>query len=131
MPPANAHRVRLVTQLPMAQVAEIFRRAVRVSWFSENITGAGTTFEQPYGDAFDQLDTDPADFAIVAELGGRGLEIQGSSVHMYMWDRGSKREIHLLVSKHLLAVGMKAQRKIDRFIADLRSADSTTTVTDR
>jgi hypothetical protein len=115
----------------MAQVAEKFRIAMRVSWVSENITGAGTTFGQPYGDAFDQLDNDQADFAIVAKLGGRGAEIQGSSVHMYMWDRGSKREIDLLVSKHLLAMGAKANRKIDRFINDLRAADSTAVVTNR
>ena len=131
MPPSNAHRVQIITQLPMSQVADIFRHAMRVSWASEHITGAGTTFEQPYGDAFDQLDGDPADFAVVAKLGGRGAEIQGSSVHMYMWDRGAKREIDLLVSKHLLALGVKANRKIDRFIVDLRAADPSTSVVNR
>jgi hypothetical protein len=104
----------------LAQVGDVFRRAMRVSWLSENITGAGTTFERAYGDAFDDLDTNPADFAIVAKLGGRGAEIQGSSVHMYVWDRGDKREIDLLVSKHLFALGVKANRKIDRFIDQIR-----------
>jgi hypothetical protein len=104
---------------------------MRVSWLSENITGAGTTFDRAYEDAFDGLDSDPADFSIAAKLGGRGAEIQGSSVHMYIWDRGDKREVHLLISRHLLAIGFKANRKIDRFIRQLEAIDTSTTVVNR
>lgn len=129
MPPSDAHRVRVVTRLTLQDISEIFRRAMRVSWISENITGAGTTFERPYGDVFDELNADPADFSIIANMGGRGAEIQGSSVHMYAWDKGDHREVHLLVSRKLLSFGAKANKKIGRFVQHIRTSDASTTVT--
>lgn len=118
----------MTTGLAIEEIAEIFRSAMRVSWLSENITGAGTTFEAPRGDAFTQLQSDPPDFAVMALLGGRGAEIQKSAVHMYAWDRGERREVALTTVKNLGALGAKAARKIRRFTDGVRSADASATL---
>lgn len=116
--------VEIDTAVPMQEVADLFRRAMRVSWVSENITGAGTTFDSPRGSVFDNLDNDPPDFSVMATLGGRGAEIQKSAVHMHMWNRGDRREILLGVGRNLGAFGVKANRKIRRFITALEAEDA-------
>jgi hypothetical protein len=121
--------VEIKTKLTMNQSAQLFREAMRVSWLSENITGAGTTFEETPSGAFDSLNADPADFSVMATLGGRGAEIQKSAVHMYMWDRGDHREIVLGIGKNLGALGIKANSKIRRFAAALQAADPSTSYT--
>lgn len=118
----------MTTALSLEEIAEIFRRAMRVSWVSENITGAGTTFEAPQGNAFSQLQTDTPDFSVMALLGGRGADIQKSAVHMYAWDRKERREVQLVVAKNLGAFGVKATSKIRRFADEIRSTDSSATV---
>ncbi|MFC4506948.1 MULTISPECIES: hypothetical protein [Streptomyces] len=115
--------VEITTQASMEEAADLFRSAMRVSWWNENITGAGTTFEQPRGSVFDQLHQDRPDFAVMALLGGRGAEIQKSAVHMYMWDRGAHREIALGVGRNLGSFGIKANRKIRRFVDALSDVD--------
>ncbi|MDG9708550.1 hypothetical protein [Streptomyces sp. DH10] len=115
--------VEITTQLSMAEAADVFRGAMRVSWWNENITGAGTTFEEPRGSVFDTVAEDRPDFAVVALLGGRGAEIQKSAVHMYMWDRGAHREIMLGVGRNLGAFGIKANRKIRRYVDALTDLD--------
>ncbi|MEV7994569.1 hypothetical protein AB0O67_22425 [Streptomyces sp. NPDC086077] len=115
--------VEITTQASMAEAADVFRRAMRVSWWSEHITGAGTTFEEPRASVFEQLHQDKPDFAVMALLGGRGAEIQKSAVHMYMWDRGGHREIALGVGRNLASFGLKANRKIRRFVDDLSDVD--------
>ena len=115
--------VEIITQLSMAEAADVFRGAMRVSWWSENITGAGTTFEGPRGSVFDTVAQDRPDFTVMALLGGRGAEIQKSAVHMYMWDRGAHREIALGVGRNLAAFGIKANRKIRRFVDELTELD--------
>lgn len=115
--------VEIITRLSMAEAADVFRGAMRVSWWSEHITGAGTTFEQPTGSVFDHLQEDRPDFAVMALLGGRGADIQKSAVHMYMWDRGAHREIALGVGRNLASFGIKANRKIRRFVDTLSEID--------
>ncbi|MFI6333511.1 hypothetical protein [Streptomyces sp. NPDC050535] len=115
--------VEIVTEASTQDAAALFRRAMRVSWFSENITGAGTVFDEPRGSVFDNLNQDPPDFAVVAVLGGRGAEIQKSAVHMYVWDRRGRREIRLGVARNLGALGFKAKNKIRRFVAALEEID--------
>ncbi|MFF0204856.1 hypothetical protein [Streptomyces sp. NPDC005017] len=115
--------VEIRTQLSMAEAADVFRQAMRVSWWNENITGAGTTFEQPSGSVFDSVAEDLPDFAVMALLGGRGAEIQKSAVHMYMWNRGDHREILLGVGRNLGSFGIKANRKIRRYIETLTVLD--------
>lgn len=118
--------VAIQTQVPMQQVGELFRRSMRVSWVSENITGAGTQFERPPADAFDDLNTDPPHFTVMAILGGRGAQIQKSAVHMAAWDRGSHREIQLAVGKNLGALGFKAKGKMRKFVEALSVVDPQT-----
>ncbi|WP_369153174.1 hypothetical protein [Streptomyces sp. R17] len=115
--------VEITTRLSMADAADAFRDAMRVSWWHETVTGAGTTFEQPRGSAFDTLAEDPPDFAVLALLGGRGAEIQKSAVHMYMWDRGGHREIMLGVGRNIGSFGIKANRKIRRYVDTLADLD--------
>ncbi|MEU5094710.1 hypothetical protein [Streptomyces sp. NPDC020996] len=115
--------VEITTRLSMAEAADAFRAAMRVSWWSENITGAGTTFEEPRGSVFDTVAEDRPDFAVMAILGGRGAEIQKSAVHMYMWNRGAHREIMLGVGRNLGAFGIKANRKIRRYVDALSDLD--------
>jgi len=115
--------VEITTQLSMTEAADVFRHAMRVSWWSEHITGAGTTFEEPRGSVFDTVARDRPDFTVMALLGGRGAEIQKSAVHMYMWDRGAHREIVLGVGRNLGAFGIKANRKIRRYVDTLTELD--------
>lgn len=115
--------VEITTQLSMAEAADVFRHAMRVNWWSEYITGAGTTFEEPRGPVFDTVAQDRPDFTVRALLGGRGAEIQKSAVHMYMWDRGAHREIVLGVGRSLGAFGIKANRKIRRYVDRLTELD--------
>jgi len=60
----------------------------------------------------------------MAVLGGGGTDIQKSAVHMNMWDRGSHREILLGVGKNIGALGLKANRKIRRYVDALATVDS-------
>lgn len=115
--------VEITTQLSMAEAADVFRMAMRVSWWSEHITGAGTTFEEPRGSVFETVAEDRPDFAVLALLGGRGAEIQKSAVHMYMWNRGGHRQIMLGVGRNLGSFGIKANRKIRRYIDALTDLD--------
>ncbi|MCM2422178.1 hypothetical protein [Streptomyces sp. RKAG293] len=115
--------VEIVTEASAQDAAALFQKSMRVSWVSENITGAGTEFVEPRGSVFDRLDDDVPDFAVVAMLGGRGAEIQKSAVHMYLWDRGDHREITLGVVRNLGALGLKAKSKMRRFIAALEEID--------
>ncbi|MER5857237.1 MULTISPECIES: hypothetical protein [Streptomyces] len=115
--------VEITTQLSMAEAADVFRMAMRVSWWSEHITGAGTTFEEPRGSVFETVAEDRPDFAVLALLGGRGAEIQKSAVHMYMWNRGGHRQIMLGVGRNLGSFGIKANRKIRRYVDALTDLD--------
>jgi len=115
--------VEITTQLSMAEAADVFRDAMRVSWWSEHVTGAGTTFEQPSGSVFDTVAEDRPDFVVMALLGGRGAGIQKSAVHMYMWNRGPNREIMLGVGRNLGSFGIKANRKIRRYVDALADLD--------
>ena len=108
--------VEMITSAPTKDLAEIFRKSMRVSWFSENVVGAGTTFEKPpRDDAFGDLNNNPPAFEVMAILGGRGAAVQKSAVFMYVWDRGDKREVALTVGKNLAALGLKAKAKMRRF----------------
>jgi hypothetical protein len=100
---------------------------MRVSWVSENITGAGTQFQNPPPSAFDSVASDPPTFSVMAILGGRGAEIQRSAVFMYGWDRRDHREIVLTVGKSLGAFGVKANMKMRRFVGALRMTDPSAT----
>jgi len=115
--------VEISTAASMEEAAALFQRAMRVSWWSE-FRGAGTAFEEPRGSVFDRLDGDQPDFAVMAVLGGGGTDIQKSAVHMNMWDRGSHREILLGVGKNIGALGLKANRKIRRYVDALATVDS-------
>jgi hypothetical protein len=119
-------QTRITTILTLQEAAELFRQSMKVSWWSETITGSGTQFSKPLCNAFSELDNDPPSFSVVAKLGGRGAAIQGSAVHMYAWDRGDCREIAIVVEKNLLAVGLKAKRKIDKFLSIVQAADLST-----
>ncbi|MFD5159388.1 hypothetical protein ACFWMJ_15140 [Streptomyces hawaiiensis] len=115
--------VEITTRLSMAEAADVFRRAMRVSWWNEHITGAGTTFEEPRGSVFDTVAEDRPDFVVMALLGGRGAQIQKSAVHMYMWNRGAHRQIMLGVGRNLGSFGLKANRKIRRYVDELADLD--------
>lgn len=110
--------VEIITRASMQEIAELFRRSMRVSWINENVTGAGTRFAEPTESVFDHVDQDRPDFAVVALLGGRG-----AGVHMYVWDRGEQREIAVQVIRTLEALGIKANGKVRRFIAALEEGD--------
>jgi hypothetical protein len=115
--------IRIRTTAPLEDAAGLFRQAMRVSWVSENITGAGTQFGTPPASAFDSLDKDPPTFSVMAVLGGRGAEIQQSAVFLHAWDRGDHREIVMTVGKSLGALGIKANSKMRKFVAALRLTD--------
>jgi hypothetical protein len=121
--------VEITTTVSMREAAALFQRAMRVSWYSENISGQGTTFEDSRGSVFDRLDDDRPDFSVMAMIGGGGVGIQKSAVHLYIWDRGSRREILLGVGKNLGALGIKANGKIRRFVAALQEEDASLTYT--
>ncbi len=118
--------VQITTKFSMQEVGELFRRAMRVSWFSENISGAGTQFEKPPVDAFNELNQDQPHFSVMALLGGRGADIQKSAVYMYAWDRGDHVDIVMFVGKNLGALGLKSRSKMKKFIGALQAADPTT-----
>jgi hypothetical protein len=118
--------VSIKTKVPLRNTDQLFRRAMRVSWISENITGSGTKFGKPPSDAFDDLDHDPPQLAVMAILGGRGLDVQGSAVHMAAWQRDGYTEIQMLVGKNLGAFGLKAKSKMRGFLASLRAEDPAT-----
>lgn len=115
--------VKITTKLSAQDIAALFQLSMRVSWWSEHITGAGTTFEKPPASAFDELNTDTPQFSVRAMLGGRGADIQKSAVDMYIWDRGKHREVLLDTRKALLAFGIKANGKIKKFITAIKAAD--------
>ncbi len=115
--------VKLTTKLSAQDIAQLFRLSMRVSWWSEHITGAGTTFEKPPGSAFDDIDSDPPKFSVRAMIGGRGFDIQKSAVDMYIWDRGTHREVLLDIRKSLGSFGIKANGKIQKFIAAIKATE--------
>jgi hypothetical protein len=118
--------VTITTTASIRDAVGLFEKSMRVSWFSENISGAGTTFEPPRTSAYPD---DPPQYATMALLGGRGAEIQKSAVHMYAWDRGDHREIQMAVGKNLGALGMKAKGKMRKYVAALQTIDPSLSTT--
>lgn len=111
------------TKLSIQEIASVFQQSMRVSWFSEKITRAGTKFDTPRDTVFSSLNENPPQFSVEASLGGRGVEIQKSAVQMYVWDRGDYREITLVVEKNLGAFGVKAKQKIKKFVTEIEDLD--------
>jgi hypothetical protein len=119
-----AKPTKINTQASVQDAAGLFRRAMRVSWVSENVTGRGTQFETPAVHAFDGLAADPPSHSVVAMIGGGGHETQQSAVCLHVWDRGDYRDLVLVVQRDIAALGIKANLKIRRFETALQALDS-------
>lgn len=114
--------VEIRTSLPVRDCASLFEESMKVSRLSE-FKGQGTSFSKPPGDAFSDLDDDPPAFSVMATLGGGGGEGQATDVVLFAWDRGDRRELHVMDGKALFALGMKSKSKVKRFVSALQAAD--------
>ncbi len=118
-----ATEVTIDTNLPMSQLAEVFKKSMRASWFSE-IRGGGAEFSNLPRDAFSGLEKDPPTFSVMAIMGGGGADIQKSAVCMAAWERGDRVQLQLTVTKALGALGVKAKGKIRKFANAVGAEDS-------
>jgi hypothetical protein len=127
--------VRVTTQLEMKELGALFQTATRgmfgagkkVGAFFRTMSGYGDTkfeFFTPSSDSpFDALDDDQPAFSVGANIpkfSGTG----GGTVtlHMYVWDRGGRREV-LLASPHTLNTGHSANKAIERIVQEIQSRD--------
>ena len=79
-------------------------------------------FFTPTNDSpFSGLDDDRPDFSVGVWIGKfvNGANGAGTAVHMYVWDRGDHREVHI-ISPHGLTGGGKSQRLVQAFAGHLR-----------
>lgn len=84
--------------------------------------GVSLNFYTPEDDSpFAALNDDPPAFAVgVAVPKAQGAHANGTNVHMYVWDRGSHREVTLL-AHHSLAGGGHATQLLDAVKSEFNS----------
>lgn len=73
---------------------------------------------------FAAISEDPPAFSVGTHIlkfvgGGAG---EGTTIQMYVWDRGARREV-TLISPHKLTGGMRASRYLARFVEAFRDSD--------
>lgn len=77
---------------------------------------------------FAAVSDDPPTFSVGTHIlkfvgGGAG---EGTTIQMYVWDRGDHREV-TLISPHKLTGGMRSTRFLAKFVEAFRSADPSVT----
>lgn len=84
--------------------------------------GESLTWYTPEDDSpFAALDDDRPAFSVgVAVPKAQGAHINGTNVHMYVWDRGNHRDV-VLAAHHSLAGGAHASQLIDAATAQLQT----------
>jgi hypothetical protein len=83
--------------------------------------GESLAFYTPQDDSpFSALNDDRPAFSVgVAVPKAQGAHLHGTNVHMYVWDRGSHREV-ALAAHHSLAGGAHATQLIDAVRSQLK-----------
>jgi hypothetical protein len=83
--------------------------------------GQGLTWYTPEDDSpFAALNDDRPAFCVgVAVPKAQGAHLHGTNLHMYVWDRGSHREV-VLAAHHSLAGGAHASQLIDAARSELQ-----------
>jgi hypothetical protein len=78
---------------------------------------------------FSSLDDDKPDFSVGVMIPKFNAGAQGNAaaLHMYVWDRGESREVHLL-SPHNLGGGMHASRLVGKAVEAFQAADPSSRV---
>ena len=130
----KATGVRLSTQLSVRDLGCIFQESTQRMYgakekfakFVRGFTQVSNNFEYftPRDDSpFSALDDDKPTFSVgvtVPKFAGTG---DGEvTLHMYVWDRGTVREV-MLASPHTFASGSSARRAVDRVLNQIRFHD--------
>jgi hypothetical protein len=130
----GSKQARLSTTLTVKQCAEVFRQgASQARGIGSMIGGlaakaAGNDqsgfFTPSSNSPFAALDDDPPVFSVGALIPkfSAGAQGNGTAIHMYVWDRGATRLVHLL-SPHGLGGGMHASKLVTKVGAAFEAAD--------
>ena len=133
---------RLNTLLATKDLAEYFRQATESLYGLKGRFGSlARSFTQPGGNSFEyftprddspfsSLEEDKPGFSVGVNIpkfaGTGGGE---TTVHMYVWDRGSHREV-VLVSPHTIGSASSAKKAVSRILTELSQHDSDLQVVD-
>lgn len=130
----NAKEVKMRTNMSVQDCASTFKQAsaqarglgAKLGGLGAKVNGKGVSgFFTPVDDSpFSGLDDDMPNFTVgvmIPKFNG-GAQGNAAAVHMYVWDRGDVRELHL-ISPHGFGGGMHASRLISKFSESFRMAD--------
>lgn len=124
----------LVTDLTLSDMEAVFRRIAKVirTPFSRlgetaarvNNRSVDFGFYTPDETPFTSLDDDPPKFTVGFTYGAGFTGQFGNfrTMHMYVWDRGEKREVHLYVP-HSFAGAAHAKRSLRQAFEVFQKAD--------
>lgn len=115
----------LDTALTTAQVAEIFRAAMKKGLLG--LLQEGTQLRTLTSTPFDTLDDDPPDFSVLADV--PTFRSRSSVIHLYVWDRGTRRKIQIVAFGGFFALRVHIGYKVNRFVSRLQLADPAARVT--
>lgn len=130
---------RIETTLTVRQCAAIFQAspkqlmsgAAKFQGFAAKLAGGNFTadfFTPRDSGPFSMLDDDPPAFAVGTFIRNGASAPNPTEVHMYVWDRGSKREV-AVIAAHGLMTGALHAKKIIQSLAQMFSAqDSSASV---
>jgi hypothetical protein len=123
--------VELQTPLSVKECGNRFQSGIvngrglssRIGGITAKLMGGETlTWYTPEDDSpFAALNDDRPAFTVgVAVPKAQGAHLHGTNVHMYVWDRGSHRDV-VLAAHHSLAGGVHASQLIDAARAQLQT----------
>ncbi|WP_225847797.1 hypothetical protein [Streptomyces sp. HPF1205] len=130
----GSKQASLSTRLTVEQCAAAFRDGAsqargigsHLGGLAAKVAGNDQSgFFTPTNDsAFAALDDDPPVFSVGAMIPkfSAGAKGNGTAIHMYVWDRGTTREVRLF-SPHGLGGGMHANKLVTKVGAAFEAAD--------
>jgi hypothetical protein len=122
--------VELQTPLSVSDCGHRFRAGIvngrglsaRIGGVTAKLMGGDslTWYTPDAGSPFEALDESPAFSVGVGVPKAQGAHLHGTNVHMYVWDRGSHRDV-LLAAHHSLAGGAHASQLINAAMSELQA----------
>jgi hypothetical protein len=84
----------------------------------------GFHYFTPQGDGFEAIASDPPTFEIAVHIPTFSYTAGGSVVlHMYVWDRGTHRQLRFVAPHGMVAGTKKSRRQLEKLISAVQAGD--------
>lgn len=129
---SSALDVKALGQTFRSVTQSMYGMGQKVGSFARTFSGYGATkmeyFTPTKDSPFDALDDDPVAFSVgvsIPKFSGTGGGVV--TLHLYVWDRGSSREV-LLVSPHTSTTGHSAKKALSKVLGSFQQLDPSLSV---